>query len=147
MTHRERTPEEMRAIFDDHIKRQDFEHTLIDRKTTWLLASQALLFTAYGVTFNATTVTSDGLHHFRLWIAVSGLAIAAIVFLGVLALIFSKWLSWKIYEEFYRDHRDLPGPLDRTSLQWGVLTWNTPLTLLPDVLLPWVFIVAWSVLL
>jgi hypothetical protein len=37
--------------WEDAQSRQEFEHELINRKTTWLLTSQGLLFTAYGVTF------------------------------------------------------------------------------------------------
>lgn len=73
----ERSKPEMRVMFDDHHARQEFEHQLIDRKTTWLLASQALLFAAYGVTYDASG--ADGtppVEDFRRWIARSGLAIA-----------------------------------------------------------------------
>jgi hypothetical protein len=36
----------MRDIWNDYNHRQEFEHELIDRKTTWLLTTQAILFAA-----------------------------------------------------------------------------------------------------
>jgi hypothetical protein len=79
-------------------------------------------------------------------VACSGLLIAAIVLLGVAALIRSKYISWKDYEGFFELNPGLPGPLAERSLQWGVRNGNTHVSLLPDILLPIVFIVIWSVL-
>jgi hypothetical protein len=133
----------MRHIWDDHNHRQEFEHDLINRKTTWLLTTQALLFAAYGVTFIGDRI--DGMRiPFRNVVAYSGLAIAAIVVVGVCAVIISKFLSWKAYRAFFDSNPiALPMPLDQGKLQWGVHTVNTLAALAPDVLLPVVFIVAW----
>ena len=73
--------------------------------------------------------------------------IALIVLFGVLGLLRSKYLSWRLYEKVFKPdgQASLPGPLAEKSLQWGVDTRNTLLTLAPDVALPVVFMVAWVV--
>jgi len=135
---------EMRDIWTDYNHRQEFEHTLIDRKTTWLLTTQAILFAAYGLTFDGT-ITDEALEIFRVVVGFTGLSIAVIILVGVLALIESKHLSWEIYRDFYNGsgNPDLPKPLDRHSLQWGVETRNTHRALLPDLWIPVLFIAAW----
>ena len=135
-----------RDEWDDYDKRQEFEHQLIDRKTTWLLTSQSILFAAYGVTLNATA-SGDLVSSFRRVVAVAGLLIAVFTWVGVVALINSKRLSFREYREYFDDPAvDLPKPLNRRALQWGVDTRNTCFVLLPDVLLPLVFVGAWLVL-
>ena len=42
-----------RSSWDDYNRKQEFEHDLINRKTTWSLTTQGILFAAYGVTFSA----------------------------------------------------------------------------------------------
>jgi hypothetical protein len=137
--------EEMRGVWTDHNRRQEFEHDLLNRKTTWLLTTQAILFAAYGVTFGSNS-TGVGLETFRVVVAYLGLTIAAIILVGVSALVNSKRMSWRAYREFFEQSAtvDPPRPLDRRPLEWGVRTGNTVMTLLPDVLLPLAFIVAWG---
>jgi hypothetical protein len=141
----DRPYEEMRDIWNDHNHRQKVEHELIDRKTTWLLTTQAILFAGYGVTFRNQS-TSEGLDRFRTVVAWSGLLIAAVILIGVIALIRSKLVSWRAYRDFFGEEGppDLPRPLDREPLRWGVQSGNTLLALLPDVLLPIIFIGAWA---
>jgi hypothetical protein len=138
-----------RTVFKDFNDRQTFEHDLINRKTTWLLTTQSILFTAYGVTFR-TALTPEGLETFRRVLAISALAIALIMFFGVFALIGSKWRSWKTYRAWFarKDTPNLPEPFGPDDeLQWGVETRNTKLALAPEVVLPLVFIAAWLSLL
>jgi hypothetical protein len=130
--------QEDRDIWYDCNHRQEFEHDLINRKTTWSLTAQTILFTAYGL--------SNVGGKFRYAIAISGLATAIVIFIGILALINSKYQSWKMYKDFYESCPDqLPLPL--LNLQWGVETRNTWRTLLPDLSLPVIFAVAWIVIL
>jgi hypothetical protein len=140
---------EMRDIWKDFNHRQEFEHELINRKTTWLLSTQAILFAAFGVTLRegegpVLGITDD----FRILLSIAGLSIAALTMVGVLCVIHSKRISWKTYAEFYASGAipGTPAPFDRTDVQWGVRTRNTWLTLAPDGLLPVVFIVVWSIL-
>ena len=39
--------------WEDYRKGQEFEHTLIDRKTSWFLAAQGLVFAAYGLSLGS----------------------------------------------------------------------------------------------
>ena len=139
--------QESRDIWEDHNHRQEFEHELINRKTTWWLTAQTILFAAYGVTLRRDI--ADGGDEFRTIVASAGLAVAIVTLGGVSTVIRSKYLSWRSYAAFYRDskvHR-LPEPHYGKPLQWGVETRNTWLTLLPDVLLPLIFAGAWIFLL
>lgn len=145
MTHSDDQGDEGRRIWADFNERQLFEHGLIDRKATWLLTTQALLFAAYGLTFT-DNVPTDQLAQFRTVVASAGLLIAALTFIGVVALIYSKHLSWQAYRDYFRDESaalHLPGPLAERPLQWGVATHNTWVTLAPDVMFPIVFFGAW----
>jgi hypothetical protein len=136
---------ESRDVWKDFNHRQEFEHLSVDRKTTWGLTTQALLFTAYGVTFAGRSVP-DELDHFRGVVAWAGLIIAAFTLLGIAAHINSKRLSWKQYQNFYKNSTTtvhLPAPFEDKKLAWGVNTYNTLLTLIPDIGFPAVFIGAW----
>jgi hypothetical protein len=88
-------------------------------KIRWLLTAQGLLLAAYGITFRGTS-PEDGLDRSRTVVAISGLSMAAIVLLGALALIHSKYRSWKEYRVFFDDPLtpSVPRPLDRRPLQW-----------------------------
>ena len=138
------TYQEMRDVWRDYNDRQGFEHQLIDRKITWLLTTQAILLAAYGVTFGSAP--TEELESFRDAVGWAGLSIAVLVLVGVLGLIRSKRRSWSTYKAFFDSSETLdpPKPLSRVPLEWGVETRNTHLTLLPDVLLPLVFIGAWA---
>ena len=134
---------ESRDIWEDYNARQEFEHELINRKTTWGLTTQAILFAAYGVTLDSR-IWDEGIS-FREIVAWSGLAVAIAMFFGVIFVVRSKRLSWKEYANFYyaaKDHFP-PQPLRKRPLQWGVDTGNTWLSLLPDILLPVIFATAW----
>ncbi len=149
------TYRDMHDIWDDYNHRQEFEHTLIDRKTTWLLASQAILFAAYGVTF-----TKSAADEFRNAVAYLGMSIAGLVFVGVVCLVISKYKSWREYERFFatwgtpklhgavarQETPKLPSLLGGRQLKWGASRTNTFLTLVPDLGLPIAFIIAWCVL-
>jgi hypothetical protein len=141
----EMSESEYRQIWQDHNERQDFEHGLIDRKTTWWLSAQSLLFAAYGVSLSGVLDAEGGT--FREAVAFAGLAAALLTFIGVAAVIISKHLSWRLYKKFFCNWEHLPVPLDSKPLQWGVHTTNTIFTLAPDALLPIVFICAWLYLL
>jgi hypothetical protein len=141
--------QESRDVWQDYNHRQEFEHDLINRKTSWWLTGQTILFAAYGVTLRSDL--ADKGNEFQTVVALSGLAVAVVTGLGVLALILSKCLSWWDYRRFFSAQPpiglQLPRPLNERSLQWGVRTWNTFITLAPDVFLPIIFAVAWVFLL
>lgn len=137
-----------RMAWEDAQKRQEFEHELIDRKTTWLLTTQGLLFTAYGVTVR-DSAGSDGIGEFRTIVAWTGILLSLTSLLGVSALVNSKQMSWKDYQGYFcRCPAFVPATAwPRGKFPFGVRTGNTWLALLPDVLYPLVFVGAWLLLL
>jgi hypothetical protein len=110
---------EYRDIWCDHNHRQEFEHDLINRKTTWSLTAQTLLFTAYGLALGIQD--PDVSRRFRYVVDGSGLALAVLIFIGINSLIYSKRKSWEMYRDFYDEYAEnyLPRPLER-PLKWGV---------------------------
>jgi len=139
-------PQDSRDVFKDYNDEQKFEHELINRKTTWSLTTQGILFAAYGLTFSGKV--SQGVSEFRTAIAVAGLVVAVLTFIGVTFLIRSKWISHTDYRDYYGRPDCWPGPLKKTGLKWGGAgTWNTMFTLVPDLGMQVVLIVAWCVLL
>jgi hypothetical protein len=148
MTQTDTPYQRSRDVWDDWNHRQEWEHDLINRKTSWWLTGQTILFAAYGLTLRSDFV--DKSNEFRKVVAFSGLAVAVVTFLGIIGLIRSKRMSFRDYSEFYcppSPKLPLPGPLEGKPLQWGVNTGNTWLTLVPDVSLPVIFAVAWLFLL
>lgn len=135
-----------RSIWQDHMRSQEFEHELINRKTTWLLTTQGLLFAAYGVAFGETQ-PGERLKEFQSLVAWTGLLSSAVLLVGVVALIVSKWVSWRRYGAYFKVAGGLPAPHDPRRLQWGVHTVNTFFALAPDVALPVVFGSVWVQLL
>ena len=68
-------------------ERERFEHELINRRLTWLLTSQTILFAAYGVALPSGPNVAD---IFLKVTAISGTLIAGLILLGVLAAILAK---------------------------------------------------------
>jgi hypothetical protein len=107
-----------------------FEHDLLNRYLTWLLSSESVLFAAYGLTFAKDATLGDPMF-FRQVTAGSGLAIAIVILVGVVAGIMAKLII--------RREANLP--------QLGVRTWITAMALLADISLPLTFAVAWALIL
>ncbi len=94
---------EMRDIWSDYNRRQAFEHDLINRKTTWLLTAETILFAAYGFSFGDTNADEfEVVTNSEMRFAWSGLFIAVSMLVGVLAVINSKRMSWELYKEIFR---------------------------------------------
>jgi hypothetical protein len=138
---------ECRDIWKDYNSRQEFEHDLINRKTTWLLTTESILFAAFGLTFRAVADTT-AVDAFRYIVAASGLLSALAIWRGVRCLITSKHLSWEQYRDFYAKSAniELPRPLQGEPLPWGVDNNNTRRSLAPDQFQPAIFALAWVVL-
>jgi len=159
MTQTDDSYKKSRDVWDDWNHRQEFEHDLINRKTSWLLTGQTILFAAYGVTLSSNVAdksvaknnsVAENIYEFRRAVAYAGLLVAAATLIGIVGLIISKVISFLEYRRFYNPKCPkllLPGPLVGKKLQWGVNTFNTCLTLVPDVLLPIIFALAWLYLL
>jgi hypothetical protein len=107
---------ESRDIWDDYNKRQEFEHKLIDRKTTWWATAQTILFAAYGMSWQDPA--ANGAPKFRCVVAIAGVVVAIVTLVGVLGVIRSKCMSWKAYRLFYKENEAyLPRPLRGKPLQ------------------------------
>jgi len=107
-----------------------FEHELIDRRLNWLLASETILFAAYGLALDKAALIS---HSFLKAVAFVGLLISAAVFVGVVASLLAKFFIW-------RDFTKLHG---NESEQFWVRTRTTVMGFVPDLTLPIVFAIAW----
>jgi len=144
-----------RQAWQDFRTHQEFEHLLIDRKTSWLLATQGLLFATYGITINAMHRGGNApqaVEKFATILPWVGLLISAITWFGVVAVISGKYRAWKDYRELLRTRPAfLPaaswkGNDDMPGLQWGVRSWRTWVSLGPDLLLPLVFVSIWAII-
>jgi hypothetical protein len=141
----ERERQEAWRVLDGHYERQEFEHQVIDRKTTWLLSTQAILFAAYGVTFSKG-VSGETVDEFRRVVAWTGIALSVFTLAGVLALVTSKRLYLAKYRKYFARNAP-PGPDLGDPIAWGAKTWVTVLSLAPDIAFPVVVTLAWSALL
>jgi hypothetical protein len=117
--------DEDRKPFDDYVRDFRFQHDLIDRKITWLLTSQTILFAALGLTTAAPVL--DLVHV----IGLLGLAICIAVVIGLVGNIVAKYCV-------YRDYRER-----LESVRFGVRGWTTWFGIATDVLIPAAFIGAW----
>ncbi|HOY12485.1 MAG TPA: hypothetical protein PLY70_05065 [Saprospiraceae bacterium] len=115
------------ADFDLNEKRMHFEHDLINRRLSWLLTSQSILFAAMALAFEDSELCEKHKTFIEL-IPVMGGVISLSIFSGVLAGAFAKYKIWKKSE----------------SDEWGVRTWITRWALLgTDLLLPIIFAIIW----
>lgn len=108
------------AQYEDRLK---FEHELINRRLTWLLTSQTILFAAYGF----ATGSGSGTEVFLLVTPIAGAVISGLIFIGVVCAILAKCVAWVKHGQ-----EDL-----------GVKTWITFVAFVPDLMLPAVFASAW----
>lgn len=110
---------------NDYFERLKFEHELLNRRVTWLLASQTILFAAYGL-------TDKHIENDKIIVEIIpciGLLLSISIFIGIIASIFAKTLTWL-------DNRT-------EHPQFGVRTWITILGFTPDLLLPILFSFGW----
>jgi hypothetical protein len=142
--------ESPRRIFDDYVRGIDYQHDLIDRKITWLLTSQTILFAA--LAFTAADTSSTKLVYV---IASTGLAICVTTFVGV----FTNGLAKRRVYEDYRDYeaeicREIKRIANRdksagwrvpvtSALEFGVRTRLTKIGIRVNELIPIIFAGAW----
>jgi hypothetical protein len=102
--------------------RLGFEHELINRRLTWLLTSQTILFAAAGL---ALGEKSDKLkvEPFIKVVAISGAVIASLILVGIVAAILAKIPVWN-------DYRSQEG---RKNEPFGARTEITFVAFLPDI--------------
>jgi hypothetical protein len=139
------------SLYEEYSARQKFEHELLNRRVSWLLTSQSLLFVAYGL---GASKDKNLPPNFSALIALCGLASSLAALLGIFAAAWAKRRSWQDYlclvglidtdgecRSAFQDR------LDKLRQEWGVKTSITKLGLAPDLVFPCMFVVAWATLL
>lgn len=113
-----------------------FEHDLINRRITWLLSSQSLLFAAYALALQATEKSSDSWKAAVGWflktVAATGVCVASFVLIGIVASAIAKYCVWQDFRKVNPEE------------QWWVRTWLTVMGLIPDFLVPIAFAIVWT---
>ena len=107
---------------------KQYECELINRRLTWLLTSQSLLFAAYGLVFKSNKPNVQELTHA---ISLFGGIIAGVIMLGIMSSIVASCCLWYEVQSKYPD--EPLGVRNKTTL----LSWCT------DISLPGIFIYTW----
>jgi hypothetical protein len=111
---------------------------LIDRKITWLLTSQTILFASLGLSLQAPSLK---LVQIMAWV---GLVICLIIGLGLAGNIMAKWFVYSDYRTFVTGAQDMPWGVRGTKrVEFGVRTFTTWLGVFADVAIPLTFAIAW----
>ena len=110
-------------------KRLEFEHELINRRLTWLLTSQSILFAAIAFVLGKEKLTDEQLLFSKI-ISVLGMSIAFAILIGIIMGIAAKIITWQDSKKEGIKH-------------FGVRTWITCMAFIPDVFMPIAFGVAW----
>lgn len=133
--------DDYRQQFEDHRSGLEFEHDLINRKLTWLLTSQTILFAALGLTLQAPSVTLVRI------VGGVGLAICSFISIGLVGNVIAKVLVHNDYskvEPHTGSEQAVRWGLRGTGkVEFGVRTWTTWLGLLADFGIPLTFLAAW----
>ena len=108
-----------------YFEKLKFEHELLNRRITWLLTSQTILFAAYGLADKHL----DNYQDFAKVIPCLGLILSIAILIGIVAAICAKTFTWL-------DHKD-------EHPEFGVRTWITVIGLAPDLFLPILFSYGW----
>jgi len=108
-----------------YFEKQKFEHELLNRRVTWLLTSQSILFVAYGLADKNIV----NYKKFAEIIPCIGLLLSIAIFIGIVAAIFAKTKIWLDYKE---EHPE-----------FGEKTWITIMGFIPDLFLPIMFSYGW----
>lgn len=116
--------------------RLSFEHELINRRLTWLLTSQSILFAALGLVYGSQDPVS--LNTLKQAICLLGFLISTFIWIGVSMGISAKYLVWKDFNKG-KDKSD--------QVPWGVRTPITTTALVPDFFMPPTFATTWLYLL
>ena len=125
-------------------ERQVFEHELIDRRLTWLLTSQTILFAALAFTLEKNNCEDDKAF-FTIIISCLGIVISLLIFIGVWMGLRAKRQSFK--DEKLKQMKKDPLGYETDPVQWGVRTKITKIAVIPDKSLPIVFAITWLIIL
>jgi hypothetical protein len=131
------TPDDWRLIFEDHVKGLEFEHELIDRKITWLLTSQTILFAALGLSLRAPVL------EFVRIIATVGLVLCVFIIVGLVGNIMAKRFVYSDYRNRVDAGQTSWGVRGTGKVEFGVRSRTTWLGIVADIAIPLTFAVAW----
>lgn len=112
--------------------RQGIEHELINRRLTWLLSSQSILFAALAFVLGKDADLKLKMIFFDI-VSTLGLGISLLILLGVSMGMMAKYTSWY----------DVNKGVQKTGIPLGVRTWITTIAIIPDVCMPVLFAWAW----
>lgn len=110
-----------------------FEHELINRRLTWLLTSQSILFAALAFVLGKEVLPKQQALFFNS-ISLLGILISLSILIGVLMGVTAKIMTWVDF--------NLKNPHTEKK-QLGVRTWITFIALAPDIFMPIAFVIAW----
>lgn len=127
-------------------EKQSFEHDLINRRLTWLLTSQSILFAALALAFGK----NDAEYHmetFMFVLPLLGIVISAFTFWGVLMGVIAKHTNWKDELKAQQKPRvkvEQNGEkFEEDPIDWGVRAWITRGAITTDLVIPLAFLGAW----
>lgn len=118
--------------FDRYDKDLKFEHDLINRRLTWLLTSQTILFGALAFILGKD-VFVETRQALLCIIPGLGIVISASLWLAIAMSLTAKAFLWQDYK------KSSGKPKER----FGIRTWITFIAFAPDFFMPLGFVVAW----
>ena len=120
------------------------EDALINQRLTWLLASQTLLFAAYGLTLGSPHTNKVTIETIASCISWLGFWVAFVLFIGIFAAAWAQRIIW-VDSNTKPDgsRREKNDPL---YVQYGVREETTYLGLFTALILPLFFIATWCFL-
>ncbi len=116
--------------YEKYDKGQGSEHELINRRLTWQLTSQTLLFAALAIAYGKEDLINKNL---LCILSTVGILISILVWIAITASLLAKYLIWQDYKKESGD----------TKQSWGVRTWITIMAAFAEFCIPWIFIWAW----
>ena len=128
-----------RKVYEDYRHSFEHEHQLIDRKITWLLTSQTILFAALGFSLRTPSLMLVGI------MALVGLAICFSIGVGLVGNIRAKRFVHSDYDKFLAamQHCEWGVSTETEKLEFGVRTETTNLGIFADRAIPVAFAIAW----
>lgn len=124
----------------------EFEHELLNRRVTWLLTSQTILFAAYGLSLGGEDHKTLAIK-FQQHIPSLGVYIAVVILVGIFAALLAKIVArndYNIKVRKYKLNAFVEGKESAEEVELGVRTWITLIGYIPDICLPLLFIYTWS---
>lgn len=118
--------------------RGEFEHDLLNRRVTWLLTSQTILFAAYGLSLGKDINYTLAVK-FRSVVPWLGIIISLVIWLGIIAALIAKITAVKDFNKKAKAEK-----VEKEIL--GVRWWITVMGYIPDFSIPLIFIYAWYTL-